>query len=114
MSRRGNQALVVSFPVGDWTFLTNHARVLACLAQEPGVRLREIAACAEITERAAHRIVCELEADGYLTRHRLGARNFYELHPDQPLRHQAVPDLQVGDLLRLLSRRDAAEAGRAA
>ena len=43
--------------MGDWTFLTNHTRVLACVAQQPGVRLREIAACAGITERAAHRIV---------------------------------------------------------
>ena len=100
--------------MADWSFLTNHARVLACVAQEPGVRLREIAACAEITERAAHRIVCELEADGYLTRHRVGARNFYELHPEQPLRHQSDSDLEVGDLLRLLSRGDQPEAGRAA
>lgn len=89
--------------MGDWTFLTNHTRVLSCVAQQPGVRLREIAACAEITERAAHRIVCELEADGYLTRHRIGARNFYELHPDRPLRHPMQPDLKIGDLLRLLS-----------
>ena len=101
-------------PMGDWTFFTNHARVLACVAQEPGVRLREIANCAGITERAAHRIVCELEADGYLTRHRIGARNFYELHPDRPLRHQMESGLGVGDLLRLLLRRDDVEGERAA
>lgn len=71
----------------DWTFLTNHTRVLACIAQQPGIRLREIAACVDITERAAWRIVCDLETDGYLTRHRLGSRNYYELHPHRPLRH---------------------------
>ena len=100
--------------MGNWTFLTNHARVLACIAQEPGVRLRDIADCAEITERAAHRIVCELEADGYLTRHRVGARNFYELHPDRPLRHPAEAGLGIGELLRLLVGRERSEPERVA
>ena len=87
--------------MGDWTFLTNHARVLACVAEQPGLRLRDIADCAGITERAAHRIVCELEDDGYLTRHKRGARNHYEVHRDQPMRPPF--DLTVGDLLRLLA-----------
>jgi len=100
--------------VGDWTFLTNHARVLACVAQQPGVRLREIADCAGITERAAHRIVCELEADGYLTRHRVGARNFYELHPDRPLRHRMDARISIGDLLALMLSGDEAAPKRAA
>ena len=100
--------------MADWTFLTNHARVLACVAQQPGVRLREIAACAGITERAAHRIVCELETDGYLTRHRVGARNFYEVHPDRPLRHRMEAGLGIGDLLRLLLARDEPAAERVA
>jgi hypothetical protein len=96
--------------VGDWTFLTNHARVLACIATEPGVRLRDIAARVDITERAAHRIVCELEGEGYLTRHRVGARNFYEVHPDQPLRHAMDPALSIGDLLLVLLRRERGNA----
>lgn len=90
--------------MGQWTFFTNHARVLACVAREPGTRLRDIAQCVEITERAAHRIVCDLEADGYLTRHRVGARNFYEVHPDQPLRHRAETGIDSGELLALLVR----------
>ena len=100
--------------MGRWTFLTNHARVLACVAQQPGVRLRDIAECAGITERAAHRIVCELEADGYLTRHRVGARNFYEVHPDRPLRHSMEAGLEVGALLGLLLAREPREEERAA
>ena len=100
--------------MGSWTFLTNHARVLACVAAQPGVRLRDIAACAGITERAAHRIVCELEADGYLTRHRIGARNFYEIHPDRPLRHGSEVGIEIGELLRLLSRSDRPTVDRAA
>lgn len=99
--------------MGQWTFLTNHARVLSCIAQQPGIRLRDIAQCAGITERAAHRIVCELEADGYVTRHRVGARNFYELHPDRPLRHPMEGGVQIGDLLRVLIGKKA-EVDRAA
>ena len=92
--------------MADWKFLTNHAHVLESIAREPGIRLRDIALRVDITERAAHRIVAELEADGYLTRHKVGARNFYEVHPDEPLRHPTEPDLSIGDLLRLFVARD--------
>lgn len=100
--------------MSGWTFLTNHARVLACVAQQPGVRLRDIATCAGITERAAHRIVCELEADGYLTRHRVGARNFYEVHPERPLGHGSEAGVPIGELLRLLAPHDRPPAARVA
>ena len=43
-----------------WKFLTNHAQVLACIAHDPGVLLREISERVGITERAVHRIVTEL------------------------------------------------------
>ena len=86
----------------SWAFLTNHAGVLACIAKEPGIRLRDIALRVDITERTAHAIVGELEADGYLTRHKVGARNFYELHPDLPLRPPAESGLSIGALLRVL------------
>ena len=82
--------------------LTNAAQVLACVARDPGARLRDIAQCVGITERATHRIVCELEAAGYLTRHREGARNTYELHPDLPLDDDSDRPVHIGDLLRLL------------
>ena len=83
--------------------LTNHGHALLCVAREPGMRLREIAECVGITERAAHRIVCELEADGFLTRHRDGRRNFYEVHPDAPMRHELERDARVGQLLTALA-----------
>jgi hypothetical protein len=104
-------------PMGEWRFLTNHAGVLACVANEPGIRVRDIADRVGITERAANRIVSELEASGYLTRHRRGARNFYELHPDLPLRHPLVHDHSVADLLALFAdspeseRRESGTAG---
>ena len=88
--------------MADWTFLTNHGYVLLCVARDPGMRLRDIAQCVGITERAAHRIVCDLEEAGYLTRHRDGSRNSYELHPDQPLRHGLERQLPVGAVLSAL------------
>ena len=63
------------------------------------MRLRSIAGCVGITERAAHRIVCELEAEGYLTRRREGRRNAYEVHLERPLRHELERSATAGDLL---------------
>jgi DNA-binding transcriptional ArsR family regulator len=82
-----------------WTFVTSHTRILICLASRPGITVREVAAETGITERAAHRVVAELEEAGYLTRHRLGHRNFYEVHADVPLRDPLLRDWTVGDLL---------------
>ena len=86
-----------------WDFLTNHAHVLLCVASDPGIRLRDIAAAIGITERAAHRIVTELVSDGYVLRERTGRRNRYEVVSDLPLRHPLVEEQRVGDLLSLLS-----------
>jgi len=100
--------------VSDAKFLTNYARVLVAIADTPGIRLRDIAIRLDLTERATHRIVSELEAGGYLTRHKLGARNFYEIHPDQPLDNPDDHDLTIGDHLRLLLTRTHGHSGRAA
>ncbi len=86
----------------DWTFLTNHAHVLLCVARDPGARLRDVAEVVGITERAAQRIVAELEEAGYLTRTRDGRRNRYEVHPSLPLRHPLERDHMVGEILDVL------------
>ncbi len=92
--------------VAEWSFLTNHARVLLCVARDANPRLRDIAECVGITERAAHRIVDELVDAGYLTRHRLGRRNFYEVHPELPLRGALEGDHRVGEVLAVLLREE--------
>jgi DNA-binding Lrp family transcriptional regulator len=89
---------------GEWTFLTNHAHVLLCLAADPEVRLRDVADSVGITERAVQHIVMELEDAGYLERERVGRRNRYHLHGDQPLRHPMDRDHRVNELLTVLSR----------
>lgn len=92
---------------GDqWTFLTNHARVLIALARDPGSRLRDVADAIDITERAVQLIVADLEAAGYLTRTRVGRRNRYTIDPSVALRHPAEADHPVGDLLATFLHRE--------
>jgi predicted transcriptional regulator len=98
-------------PRPRWTFLTNHAHVLLCLAQDPDVRLAEVARRVGITERAAQSILADLVAAGYVTRHRVGRRNAYELHPEQPLRHQLERDRSVGELLQAVGGVDLGDKG---
>jgi DNA-binding MarR family transcriptional regulator len=83
-------------------FLTNHAHVLLCVSRDPGMRLRDIAQCVGITERATHRMVCELEQGGYLTRSREGRRNVYEVHRGRPLPHPLEREATVDDLLTVV------------
>lgn len=88
----------------NWTFLTNHAHVLVCLAEEPDIRGRDIAQWVGITERAAQAIIADLVAEGYVSRVREGRRNRYEVHPDESLRHSLDQGHTVGDLLVALGR----------
>ena len=94
-----------------WTFLSNHAHVLLCIAREPEVRLREVAHRVGITERAVQRIVADLEEGGYLSRSREGRRNRYEVHLDRPLRHSVESHREVGVLLNLILRPDQPDPG---
>ena len=87
---------------GSWTFFTNHAHVLLCLARDPDLRLRDVALEVGITERAAQRIVRDLAGAGYLTCIRRGRRNRYILHEDLALRHQLEAHRAIGDILALL------------
>ena len=85
-----------------WRFVTNHAHVLACIAADPRVRLKDVAAFVGITERSAANIVTDLEEAGYLTKTRDGRRNRYELHDELPLRHPRHRHHTVGELIRFL------------
>jgi predicted MarR family transcription regulator len=85
-----------------WTFLTNHLQVLACLARDPELRIRDIADLVGITERATVQILSQLEASGYLTKTRVGRRNHYTVHGELPLRHPLQAGHRVGELLRVI------------
>ncbi len=85
-----------------WTFLTNHAHVLLCLAQNPGIRVRDIALSVGVTERCVQRILSELQGAGYVTRVPEGRCNHYEIHSHLPLRHPTEEHKQVSALLYMI------------
>ena len=85
--------------MSEWTFVTNHALVLASIAKERDQTARDIGDGVGITERTAHKIIQDLETDGYITKIKVGVRNKYRLHPDLPIKSA---DGAVGALLQLL------------
>lgn len=87
----------------NWTFFTNHAHVMVCLARNGDRPLREIAIDVGITERAVQRIIADLEEGGYLKRERSGRRNTYSLLLGKALRHPLEAHRTIGDLLRVLA-----------
>ena len=89
--------------VGSWTLLTGHGHVLVEIARNPRSRIRDLAAAAGLTERAAQGIVADLEAAGYVTRVRDGRRTVYTVHRERPFRHPAQSGHLVGPFLRLLT-----------
>ena len=86
-----------------WTFITNHGLVLAYIFHNPSHTAREIAAHVGVTERTTHKMISDLEMEGYITRRKSGRRNLYELDPALPLRHLTKQDVMVEDLLNGLS-----------
>jgi len=87
---------------GSWTFFTNHAHVLICLASDPEMRLRDVAQRVGITERAVQKIISELEAGGVLSHDKEGRRNRYTVHEKSALRHPVESHCSVADLLRAI------------
>ena len=87
-----------------WTFLTNHAQVLLCLAERPDLRLRDVAERVGITERASQRILADLVDAGYVKTTRVGRRNHYTLDREHPMRHTAQAGYEIDALLKALPR----------
>jgi hypothetical protein len=92
--------------VERWSFLTNHARVLLCIADDPGVRLRDIAASVSITERSAYGIVADLTGAGYVVKRKDGRRNRYQIQAHMPLPEPTSQEPAIGDVLALLAGAD--------
>ena len=88
---------------GSWTLLTGHGHVLVEIARNPDARIRDISAAVGLTERTVQAIVTDLEAAGYITRHRTGRRTRYTVEPDSQFRHPAQDGLRVGPLLAMLA-----------
>ncbi|MYW63155.1 MarR family transcriptional regulator [Streptomyces sp. SID8379] len=96
-------------PHTGWTFLTNHARVLAAIADDQTARIRDIAAHCRLTERAVQKIISDLEESGFLSHTREGRGNTYRIEPGKILRHPAEAEagLTVASLLGLLAQDEA-------
>ncbi len=90
--------------MSEWSFLTNHARVLLCIAHDPGVRLRDIATTVGITERSAYAIVTDLTAAGYVIKDKDtdGRRNRYQIQTHLPLREAIGRERTIGEVLDVL------------
>jgi DNA-binding IclR family transcriptional regulator len=88
--------------VETWSFLTKHARVLICIANDPGVRLRDIATIVGITERSAYGIVTDLTSDGYVVKGKDGRRNRYTIQAHLPLREAIGRERTIGEVLEIL------------
>jgi predicted transcriptional regulator len=88
--------------MGSWSFLTNHARTLLCIADDPGARLRDIGARVGVTERRAHDIVTDLVDAGYVVKDRDGRRNRYRIQEDLPLQDPISRQRTIGEMLDLL------------
>ncbi len=96
------EAPLATTQLEGWTFLTNHAHVLFCLARDPSMRLRDVAMLVGITERATQRIVAELASEGYITVHKEGRRNSYRIRDKKKLRHPLEGDVTIRALLDLV------------
>jgi DNA-binding MarR family transcriptional regulator len=86
----------------QWTFLSNHGRVFVFIANHPKSTTELISREVGLTQRGVQKIITELEAAGYIARHRDGRCNFYTIHPELPMRHELESDHAVGELLRVL------------
>ena len=86
-----------------WTFITNHGLVLSYISHKASSTAREIAAYVGVTERTTHKIISDLETEGYITREKIGRRNVYGVDPQLPLRHHTKQDIMVSELLEALT-----------
>lgn len=85
--------------MADWTFITNHGLVLASMAKNPKKTARQISDDVGVTERTTHKIIMDLEKDGYIKRVKVGRKNTYKIHPDVPIKTGGAA---VGELLAML------------
>jgi hypothetical protein len=94
--------MVPSPTVGEWSFFTNHARVLICIARDPDLRLRDLGAALGITERSAYGIVADLVEAGYVAKDKDGRRNRYRVEAQLPLPESIGRERTIGEVLALL------------
>ena len=98
--------------MGNWSFLTKHARAMLFIAEQPDARLRDLAAALDVTERSAYAIVADLTEAGYVVKERDGRRNRYHIQEHLPIRDAISRERTIGEVLDLLG--DSKHRGRRA
>jgi DNA-binding transcriptional ArsR family regulator len=88
--------------MAEWTFLTNHARVLISLANHPKITARNLSIHIGITERSVRNIISDLEAEGYIEKLKEGRRVIYKIHTKLPFRHPTQKDHSIRILLKAM------------
>ncbi len=89
----------------DWHFITNHGLMLLYISEHAQCTTREMASTINATERTVHRVLVDLEREGYIRRQRTGKGNIYRISRNRGLKHELTRDLILGDLLDLLGRK---------
>jgi len=87
---------------GQWTFLTNHGRILVYLSRNPKSTAEQISRETQLSLRGVQKIIAELETAGYIARFKEGRCNFYTIHSELPMRHQLEKDHAIGEILRVM------------
>ena len=87
--------------MAHWGFITNHGLVLAAITKHPSSTAREIGDEVGITERAALRIINDLDSEGYISKEKVGRQNHYRIHTSMPIKDD-VSDSAIGELLLAL------------
>jgi hypothetical protein len=100
--------------MSERSFITNYARALVCIAHDPGVGLRDIAATLGITERSAYAIVNDLAAAGYVVKDKDAdaRRNRYQIQAHLPLREAIGREGTIGEVLDVLVDKKARKPAR--
>ena len=97
--------------MAKWSFLTNHARALLFVANQPDARLRDLAVALDVTERTAYGIMVDLTAAGYIVKEKDGRRNRYQIQTHLPLPDTGY-ERPIGEVLDLVTDAKQRKGGR--
>ena len=87
---------------GRFKFLTSHALVLLAVDRQPDATVHELARTVGLTDRQVHRVLDDLEEEGYITRELVGRRNEYTVNRHQPRHDSPYAGEEIEDLLAVL------------
>ncbi|MFC1925807.1 helix-turn-helix transcriptional regulator [Chloroflexota bacterium] len=88
--------------MAGWNVFSSHGLVLVSIAKNPSRTAREIGDEVGLTERSTHKIIIDLESEGYIDRIKNGRQNTYRIHSEKEIK-DVVTDASIGELLNPLA-----------